>query len=336
MTYDGKIFRRALETFEADREKRRNQLERRRQELYDRQPRLREIETQLRSAAPRVIAASMRKGVDPRPEVQKIRAENIRLQAERREILARLSLPPDYLEDVPVCPHCRDKGYLQDGQICPHCLRKYYEREQQRELSNVLPLAGQTFDDFSLKWYSDRYDAEIAGSPRKLMQKVVERCRKYAEGFDGKMENLLLYGNPGLGKTFLSAAIAQVVMRKGFSVVYDSAGNVFAQFENHHFRGGGDEPLSRIFACDLLIIDDLGSEMTTAFTQAALYQIINTRLTDRRSTIISTNLKPDQLATRYSPQIESRLRGEYQYNPFYGEDIRKQREREIRKQKKDQ
>ena len=132
-----------------------------------------------------------------------------------------------------------------------------------------------------------------------------------------------MFGNPGLGKTHLSAAIAREVSAAGWSVVYDTAGHVFSLFEDQKFGREEDAAdVERVLKCDLLILDDLGTELTTAFVQSALYQIVNTRLLERRSTILSTNLMPDDIARRYSPQTASRIEGEYQLLPFVGEDVR--------------
>ena len=150
---------------------------------------------------------------------------------------------------------------------------------------------------------------------------------RFARDFRPGAQNLLLFGDPGLGKTFLSACIARVVSEDGFSVVYDTAGHIFAQFEASKFRRDDvdepDESVERCMACDLLILDDLGTEMTTAFVQSALYQLLNSRLLAGRSTIISTNLDPDQIGRRYSAQIMSRLEGEFELLPFIGQDIRR-------------
>ena len=167
--------------------------------------------------------------------------------------------------------------------------------------------------------------------------KVKENLKIYIEAAKSRKESLdhvLLYGPPGLGKTFLSACIARVVSEDGFSVVYDTAGHIFAQFEASKFRRDDvDEPnesVERCMACDLLILDDLGTEMTTAFVQSALYQLLNSRLLAGRSTIISTNLDPDQIGRRYSAQIMSRLEGEFELLPFIGQDIRRQKREQQR------
>ena len=165
-------------------------------------------------------------------------------------------------------------------------------------------------------------------SPYQRMEKNFDACRDYAYEFSAKSGNLLLSGDPGLGKTFLSASIARVVSDAGFSVVYDTAAHVFARFEAQKFRrddeeGEAEDDVARYLKCDLLIVDDLGTEMTTAFVQSALYQIVNTRLMTGRKTIVSTNLSPDELGARYGAAIRSRIEGEYRILPFFGEDIRK-------------
>lgn len=254
-----------------------------------------------------------------------LRDENLDLQQERLGLLAELGCPPDYLEPKPGCAFCGDTGY--QGEAVCRCLRRYYAQEQQTELSRCLDLAGQSFDAFSLDWYDQQPDPKFGISPRENMETVYEVCVNYAHAFGKRGGNLLLYGAPGLGKTFLSAAIAGAVSQEGFSVVYDSAAHVFSRFEDRKFgRDTGEEAgedVARFLRCDLLILDDLGTEMTTAFVQSALYEIVNTRLLERRATILNTNLSPEEVSRRYGGQIASRLEGEYQILPFFGRDIRK-------------
>ena len=158
------------------------------------------------------------------------------------------------------------------------------------------------------------------------MERNYDTCQDYAYQFGPRSGNLLLCGDPGLGKTFLSACVARVVSENGFSVVYDTAGHIFSQFEKVKFRREEDEDaeqhVERCTRCDLLIVDDLGTEMVTSFVKSALYQIINDRLTEKRPVVISTNLDPEAIGERYSPQIQSRLEGEFTVLPFFGEDIR--------------
>ena len=329
MGWDGKVMRRALQRFQEDRRQREERLEERREKIFARQPRLREIDRELRATMSRIIATALRRGTDPRPAVELLKAENLSLQKEKRELLEQMGLPEDCLDEKPACPLCGDSGY-RNGAVC-RCLRQYYAREQQRELSRMLDLRGQSFETFSLDWYSEECDPALGISARENMDWVYRTCRRYAGQFGPESGSLLLTGDPGLGKTFLSAAIAREVSGEGWSVVYDTAGHIFESFEAKKFgrEEGEDSDVERILRCDLLILDDLGTEMTTAFVQSALYQIINGRLLERRATILSTNLRLEELGRRYSPQIASRLEGEYQILPFFGEDIRKlKKERE--------
>lgn len=325
MAYDGKIMRLALQRFEEDKQLREARFETRREGVFRRQPRLKEIDAELRSTMSRIISSALRHGTDPGPAVEVLREENLRLQEEKRQLLAQLGLPEDCLEEKPACALCGDTGY-RGGQVC-RCLRNYYAQEQQKELSRMLDLGSQSFDSFSLDWYSDSYDAAAGMPPRAHMETVYEICAEFAHSFGRRPGNLLLFGAPGLGKTHLSAAIARETSGKGFSVVYDTAGHVFQRFESQKFGreegDGASSDVDRVLNCDLLILDDLGTEMTTAFVQSALYQIVNTRLMEKRSTIISTNLSPEKLAQRYTPQIASRIEGEYELLPFVGEDVRK-------------
>ena len=324
MAYDGKIMRRALQHFEEDRQAREDRFQERREAVFRRKPRLREIDGELRSTMSRIIAQALRQGTDPRPAVERLRRENLGLQTEKRALLAELGLADDALELQPVCTLCGDTGY-RNGQVC-RCLRQYYAQEQKKELSRMLDLGNQSFDTFSLDWYPDRMEPGQRRSAREHMEeRVYNSCAEYAHSFGRRPGNLLLFGAPGLGKTHLSAAIAREVSEKGWSVVYDTAAHVFERFETQKFgrEDGAESDVERVLNCDLLILDDLGTEMTTAFVQSALYQIINTRLMEKRSTIISTNLSPEKLSQRYSPQIASRIEGEYQILPFVGEDIRK-------------
>ena len=321
MAYDGRLLRLAQERYEADRSAREADLAEQREQLYARRPRLREIQDQLRRTASRVMAAALRRGEDPLPEIQRLREENLSLQAERQMLLAELGLPDNALEDTPLCPFCNDTGY-RGGEMC-RCLKTYYVEEQRKELSKLLDLGSQSFDTFDTDWYSDQRAPGKTKSARKHMEWVYDTCVEYAHNFGKKPANLLLFGRPGLGKTHLSAAIAREVSGKGFSVVYDTAGHIFERFEAQKFgRDEAERDVERVLNCDLLILDDLGTEMVTTFVQSALYQIINGRLLEKKSTIVSTNLMPEAIAQRYSGQIASRIEGEYQLLPFVGEDIR--------------
>ena len=238
MAYDGRVLRLALQRFEEDRRERQERCRERRERIFARQPRLRQIDAELRSTMSRIITSALRRGTDPASAIAVLRDENLSLQAEKRELLAKLGLPEDALDETPACPLCGDTGY-RDGRMC-RCLRSYCAREQQRELSRMLDLGSQSFDTFDLSWYSDRLEPGQRKSARQHMEeKVYNSCAEYASHFGKRPENLLLFGAPGLGKTHLSAAIAREVSERGFSVVYDTAGQTRDLVSAEVRPGGG-------------------------------------------------------------------------------------------------
>jgi DNA replication protein DnaC len=331
VAYDEKILHKSLTRFEEDKQRRAEAFARRREQIFREIPRLEEIDRELKGAMSKIIASSLRRGTDPLPALRVIRDRNLDLQRERSALLMEHGYEADELEEKPACVLCGDAGF-RDGAMC-RCLRKYYARAQIEELSKLLDVGTASFETFNFDWYSSEVRPNLGISPRENMEQNFDTCQDYARQFGPRSGNLLLTGQPGLGKTFLSACIARVVSESGFSVVYDTATHIFAQFEEAKFnREDGEaarEDANRCMKCDLLILDDLGTEMVTSFVQSALYQIVNGRLIAGKQTIISTNLNPAEIGRRYSPQILSRLEGEYQILPFFGEDIRQlKRERE--------
>ena len=327
MGYEANVLRRASRRLEESRRQREETAARRRGEIYAQLPRVREIDQELKGTVYQIIASSLREGRDPAPSIQVIRDQNLSLQAERAQLLLEHGWGPDDLDDRPACPKCNDTGWV-GARMCT-CLKELCGQEQIRELSKLLDLGEQSFETFSMDYYSPLPWPGEELSPRENMEFIFDLCSNYARKFGRfKLRNLFLSGPPGLGKTFLSACIARTVSERGFSVVYDTAVNVFARFEEQKFardRLDAEEARDetrRYLGCDLLILDDLGSELTTPFVQSALYTLINSRLTADKGTVISSNLTMDQVRARYTPQIASRLEGEYRALPFYGEDIR--------------
>ncbi|MGE4275575.1 MAG: ATP-binding protein [Lawsonibacter sp.] len=326
MSYDANALRRATDRMEENRRTRVDRVERLRARAYETQPRLAQLDKELQGTMSRLVAAALRQGEDPAQAIRTIKERNLDLQRERAVLLGALGLPEDALDSKPACPFCNDTGW-RGASMCS-CLQKLCTEEQIKELSKLLDLGEQSFDAFRIDYYSQT-PWPGRGSPRENMELVYEVCLNYAQKFGRfSIQNLFLSGAPGLGKTFLSACIARTVSEKGFSVVYDTAGNVFAQFEARKFQRDSRDGMEakdetrRYLNCDLLILDDLGSELTTQFTQSALYELVNTRLVAGRNTVISSNLSMEEAARRYSPQIASRLEGEYHILHFFGDDIR--------------
>lgn len=311
------------------RERRREDLERR---LYTQDPVLKQLDAAIQGTMMELtdlIAAGKPVKADG-PEIAAIRKRNLALQAKRAALLESLGYPPDALDDKPACPDCGDTGWA-GAEMC-HCLRELCAQEQLRELSSLLNLTEeQSFDRLRLDVYGDCPWEGQSRSPREQMRRVAEVCRGFSKQFpDYPLKNLLFSGGTGLGKTFLSGCIAREVSGRGFSVVYDTAIHLFTVFESRRFardqeegqRARGDT--RRYMNCDLLILDDLGSEMTSPLSQASLYEVVNSRILADKRTIISTNLSQEQIAAHYTPQIASRIRGLFRELTFFGEDIRLQ------------
>ena len=332
MSYDAAIVQRAsarLARRKEIRERRRWDLE---QELYRRQPRLRELDRAIGGTMAELagLAISGKPIQADGPEIADIRRRNLELQAQRAELLHTLGYEPDALDPTPACTKCGDSGWA-GAEMCT-CLKELCAQEQMKALTALLNLTDeQNFDRLRLDVYSDQ-PWEGKRSPWENMKRVVTVCEGFARRFpDYPLHNLLLSGGTGLGKTFLSGCIAREVSGRGYSVVYDTAISLFSTFEAKKFsRDLGQERQARddtrrYLNCDLLILDDLGSELTTPLAQSTLYEVVNSRLQGGKHTIISTNLSMEQIGARYIPQVVSRLAGAYQELTFYGDDIRRMR-----------
>ena len=320
MAYSADVIHRALNRLESMKTDRASVQRSREQEIYEKLPRVREIDKQLAGSMALAVQAAFSKGQDGAAALAQVREGNLALQAERKDLIAK-HFPLDYLEDGPMCALCQDNGYI--GSTMCRCLQELCRQEQKKEIS-LLSCGEQRFFDFRLDFYSAEKDPTYGASPRAIMTHTLEVCRKYAESFSKTSENLLFNGGTGLGKTMLSACIACEVTEKGYSVAYESAPHLFSQLENHRFRPSEEtaRAVAKFESCDLLMIDDLGTELPGQFVVAALYALLNERLMAGKPTVISTNLTINEIRERYSPQIASRMQGNFRLLPFVGQDIR--------------
>ena len=320
MAYSAEVIRRARERLAQAREDRESENRQHLAEAYNRLPRLREIDMQMRKTMAFAAQAVFTSGADARQAMEQAKQANLALQGERAALVAA-HFEEGYLDDSPICDCCGGSGYV--GSTMCECLQELCRQEQKKELT-FLNVGRETFEQFRLDYYPDRIDPALGLNIRTVMDKTLKTCRRYAMTFTERSGNLLFSGDTGLGKTFLSACIARTVADRGYSVVYESAGHMFTKLERAKFAGDEAmrEETRKYSECDLLIIDDLGTEMPGQFTTAALYSLVNDRLLTGKPMIISTNLNVDDLARRYSPQIASRLRGSFQRLAFLGDDIR--------------
>lgn len=248
-------------------------------------------------------------------------------EARKRKLLAQHGFPEDYLDPVYTCSDCRDTGYI--GKEKCHCFRQavvdlFYT---QSGLSDILKK--ENFDTLSLEWYPEDMVSPVTGlSARKAMEEICAFCRRFAADYD-KLEKpfLLLSGESGRGKTFLSHCIAKALIDSAHSVIYYSARDLFDDLADLRFRpgkGAGESGFDSdyVLSCDLLIIDDLGTEMPNDFTKSEFFSILNSRVSARKGIIISTNLSPQDISDTYSPRIMSRILENFRLLNLYGKDIR--------------
>ena len=321
MGYSMEVMQRARARLAAAKADRESENQQHLAEGYEKVPRLREIDRQLRMTMAMAAQAAFLNGDDAQAAMEEVKQKNLALQQERQQ-LVHLYFEEGYLDDSPVCDRCGGSGYV--GATMCECLAELCRQEQKKELT-FLNVGRETFDQFRLDYYSDAYDPKAGASPRTVMGRNLSICRIYAQQFSLKSGNLLFNGGTGLGKTFLSACIARTVADRGFSVVYESAGHLFSKLERARFSGDEQARLEvkKYTTCDLLIIDDLGTEMPGQFVTSALYNLLNDRLLAGKPMVISTNLNVmEELPKRYSAQIVSRLQGSFKLLPFVGEDIR--------------
>ena len=252
-------------------------------------------------------------------DITPIRERNQALMARRRELIVSLGYPEDYTEVHYTCPDCSDSGFIGGTRIC-HCFKEALVKATIASSGIGHLIEKQSFENFNLDWYKQNPEEY------EYMIRVIAEAQNYAKNFPGRKGNLLMMGTTGTGKTHISTSIAATVIKQGYDVVYDTAQNIFSDFEFDRFKNGYGREESRCekyLECDLLIIDDLGTEFSSPFTVSCLYNLINTRYNRGLGTIISTNLDLNELSTRYEGRISSRLLGEgYKVLQFKGKDHR--------------
>jgi len=326
MAYSAEVVQRARARLAQAKEDRESENRQHLAEAYARVPRLREIDVQLRRTMAKAAQAAFLQGSDGRAEMDAVRMENLSLQRERAR-LASEYFEEGFLDDSPICDNCGGTGYV--GTNMCECLRELCRQEQKKEIS-ILSGSKEAFSLFRLDYYSDVFDPNFGASHRMIMEKNFQTCRRYAMTFSQNSGNLLFVGGTGLGKTFLSACIARVVADRGYSVAYETASHLFGKLEQAKFAPTEESrrEAAKLMECDLLIIDDLGTEMPGQFVTAALYSLLNDRILEGKPMVISTNLNVQEMARRYSPQIASRIHGGFTGLTFVGDDIRIKKSKE--------
>ena len=325
MGYNKENYKRIREEYATKTFRAQDEAEARRAEVHAAIPHLRELDARLATFGLRIMKNAM-EGGGVEAGIAALRAENEQILAERHRLLTEAGFPTDYTEPHYECDLCHDTGYV-GIQMCGCMRRALIEAGMESSGMSAL-MKKQSFENFSLDYY--RADP----NEYQKMAMNYRNLQAYANNFSIEAgrpmpSSLLFLGGTGLGKTHLSTSIARKVIERGYDVYYNSAVGMISDFEFRRFGNSlaseGNDDTSRYVECDLLIVDDLGTEVVNQFTLSCLYYVINTRLNLQKPTIISTNMMPAELRKIYSDRISSRLMGEYQVVPFYGTDIRKQK-----------
>lgn len=319
MGYNRYNYRKIKEEFAEKRKNAVESAEMRVKQLERKYPELKQLNLAINEAGIRIFYASFEKGIDLEKRIAEIEKEYDESLSFRLKFLETYGYPADYLDPKFECELCNDEGFDKNGKMCV-CMKRALAIETYKTSGIGKLIEKQSFDNFDLKYY------EI-GKERDNMSEVLADCKDYAENFSSKTsENLMFFGTTGLGKTHLSTSIAKVVIDRGFDVVYTTAQDLFADFETEKFsRGYGaqqEDLTEKYFECDLLIVDDLGTEFSNQFTVSCLYNLINSRINSEKPMIINTNLNHNDLRERYADRITSRLFGEFSVMCFAGKDIR--------------
>lgn len=309
MGYNKQYIKKALDEIIENGNKARKIYDKQKTEILDKVPRLREIEQQFMQLGSLLGVTALSGNTE---RLNALQTKFDALVKEQNELKAKVELK----EYIPNCTKCSDTGYV--GSTLCKCVLKRAKELSFAGLSAVMPINESKFENFSLDYYS--------GENKEAMEKIFISLKEYAENISLKSQSLLLFGETGLGKTHLSLAIAGAALEKGLGVVYSPVQNLIQKLEKEHFSYNSDTPiLDDVLECDLLIMDDLGTEFSTAYSQSLIYNIINTRILTAKPTIISTNLTMEELANKYHNRVASRIIGSYGIKKFCGTDVRQQK-----------
>ncbi|MBO6114176.1 MAG: ATP-binding protein [Lachnospiraceae bacterium] len=330
MTYKKLSIEDILHEYEKIRLSNFNTTQNRKEEIYKLIPRIREIDEE--SSVSYIKAARMKLNNQSDTEVSSIKEKNRKLTAEKKELLKAHNYPENYLEPIYSCPVCKDTGYV-NQERCKCFINKIIDGLYlQSNLQDIFKK--ENFDTFSLDYYSKEiYSTDRAYSPYENVKNILALSHKIIDKFDTDTgcANILIYGETGLGKTFLTNCIAKELLDRRHSVFYLSANELFEDVLAGYIMKNDytyEDLYKFIYNCELLIIDDLGTELTNNFVLSELFEIINKRSINGKSTLISTNLSIKQLRDRYTERIMSRIVDNYTVFNIYGDNIRYQKRKQ--------
>lgn len=308
-----------IRMYEIIREEEAKALVKRKEEVAKQLPQIVDLEAKIGRLSVELSIAAF-KAMDNREEyLNKLKRQITELRIKKSELLVANGFSMDYLNHRYRCGKCKDSGFIGTSRCSCYkqkLVQLYYKNS---DLNHILK--ENNFDHFNMEYYSSKRSGDEPESPRKNMEKILSKSINFIKNFEGLNENLLFYGNSGTGKTFLSNCIAKELLDKGFFVVYRTADELIQNLKTVRFEN--DDALEELLVdCDLLVIDDLGTEQINDFSKTELFNILNKRLLKQKKMLISTNYTLKELSKTYSERITSRLFGNFNLCKFYGEDIR--------------
>ena len=318
MNFPKKVISQVADDFSAKRQERESLRLKRLNEVYSLCPEIKEIDTELATVGSQIARATLMGKEGIKERIDAIKIKNLALQKKRGELLEGLGFEPSYTEPPYECEICQDTGY--DGAKLCSCYRSALVTKAIESTGFGNLIKSQSFESFDLSVF----EAEDAKERANYIYSILYR---FADNFKLPCGNILLVGGTGLGKTHLSSAVARKVIEKGYNVVYESAESIFTEMAKERYNDtfSSEPEYFRFYTCDLLIIDDLGSEFITGFSTSCLYNIINMRLNKGLPVIISTNLSSDEIRSKYDERIASRIFGDFTILLIKGKDQRRKK-----------
>jgi len=315
--------KRILKKYEERRDENELLLEKRKKQVYNRFPQIKGIDDEISLIGLKLAKSVLTNPNDRESIVHKSREEIEALRARKCKVLADNNIPDNYLEMKYHCNMCKDKAFLPNGEKC-NCFKQEIINEAYKMSNIENVLNKENFSNFNLEIFSTEKSKERGVSPRENIFEILTYCEDYVHNF------ILFYGSTGLGKTYMCNCIAKDLLDKGYLVIYQTSFRILEILEDYKFRRDSEGKISEenyknLFDCDLLIIDDLGTELTNTFTSSELFNIVNTRLTAGKSIIISTNLTPSQIGETYTQRTLSRILDQFKIYDFFGSDLRWER-----------